>query len=116
MVASVVDRARPVALSPQVIRIKGGRPLKGEVVIGGAKNAALPALAATLLTSEDCVLNNVPDLADIYTMIDLLRSLGASAEFDVKRRQVRVRANEITSVDAPPDLVAKMRASFPASA
>lgn len=112
MVASVVDRAVPVALSPRVIRIEGGRQLKGEVVIGGAKNAALPALAATLLTSEECVLNNVPDLADIYTMIDLLRSLGASAEFDVKRRQVRVRANEITSVDAPPDLVAKMRASF----
>jgi UDP-N-acetylglucosamine 1-carboxyvinyltransferase len=112
MVASVVDRARPVALSPRVIRVEGGRPLRGEVVIGGAKNAALPALAATLLTSEECVLNNVPDLADIYTMIDLLRSLGASAEFDVSRRQVRVRANEITSVDAPPDLVAKMRASF----
>src|SRR5215211_6309841 len=112
MVASVVDRTRPVTLSPRVIRIQGGRPLQGEVVIGGAKNAALPALASTLLTSEECVLNNVPDLADIYTMIDLLRSLGASAEFDVKRRQVRVRANEITSVDAPPDLVAKMRASF----
>ncbi len=112
MVAAIVDRARPVSTIPRVIRIQGGRPLKGEVVIGGAKNAALPALAATLLTNEECVLNNVPDLADIYTMVDLLRSLGATAEFDAKKRQVRVRANEITSVDAPPELVAKMRASF----
>lgn len=112
MCAAVATLAEPIVATEREIRIRGGQPLRGEVVIGGAKNGALPALAATLLTSEECVFNNVPDLADIYTMLDLLRAAGASAEFDRKKRQVRVRAAQITSVDAPPELVAKMRASF----
>ena len=102
--------ARVAALAP-TIRIVGGSPLRGEVLISGAKNAALPALAATLLTDEECVLNNVPDLADITTMIDLLRALGAEVSHDRVKKRVRVRANTITPA-APPELVAKMRASF----
>jgi UDP-N-acetylglucosamine 1-carboxyvinyltransferase len=82
------------------------------VTIGGAKNAALPALAATLLTADECVLNNVPNLADIATMADLLRTLGAEVELDLARHRVRVRAAQLTSTSAPPALVAKMRASF----
>lgn len=96
----------------RVLRIQGGAPLRGTVTIGGAKNAALPALAATLLTDEECTLTNVPDLADIETMIALLRSLGAEADHDRKRKRVRVRAANISSTAAPPDLVARMRASF----
>ena len=96
----------------RVLRIHGGKPLQGSVRIGGAKNAALPALAATLLTSEECTLHNVPDLADIETMLALLRSLGAETERDRKRKLVRVRAANITSTAAPADLVGKMRASF----
>ena len=97
---------------PRTLLVEGGVPLRGEVMIGGAKNAALPALAATLLTGEDCVLNNVPNLADITTMVALLRSLGAEVEHDWHRKRVRVRAATITSRNAPPELVAKMRASF----
>lgn len=96
----------------RVIRIRGGQPLRGEVTISGAKNAALPALAATLLTSDECALRNVPDLADVATMVELLRALGATVERDLARKQVRVRAAEITTTAAPPELVAKMRASF----
>ena len=96
----------------RMLEIHGGTPLSGEVRIGGAKNAALPLLAATLLTGDECVLNNVPDLSDIHTMVALLRSLGAEATFDTARHRLSVRASHITTTSAPPELVAKMRASF----
>ncbi|MGH2616483.1 MAG: hypothetical protein ACRDJC_14665, partial [Thermomicrobiales bacterium] len=100
------------AQTERVLRIRGGMPLRGTVTIGGSKNAALPSLAATLLTADECVLSNVPDLADIGTMLALLRSLGAETEHDPERKRVRVRAANITRPDAPADLVARMRASF----
>lgn len=96
----------------RVIRIKGGTPLRGAVTIGGAKNAALPALAATLLTGDECVLNNVPNLADITNMAELLRDLGAEVDVEPNRHRIRVRAKQITNFRARPDLVTKMRASF----
>ncbi len=113
-----------VALSPEaktapssaranrVLAITGGMPLRGSVTISGSKNAALPILAASLLTREDVLLSNVPDLSDIRTMVELLTALGAEVEFDVERGQVRVRAARITTTDAPPHLVERMRASF----
>ena len=96
----------------RVIRIEGGAPLRGVVTIGGAKNAALPALAATLLTPDECTLNNVPDLADLETMSSLLRSLGAAVEVDRAKRRIRVRAEKIESTAAPAEIVRRMRASF----
>jgi UDP-N-acetylglucosamine 1-carboxyvinyltransferase len=96
----------------RALAIEGGVPLRGSVHIGGAKNAALPLLAATLLTADECTLTNVPDLSDIHTMVDLLRALGADVEFDTRMHRVRVRAADITTTSAQPDLVAKMRASF----
>jgi UDP-N-acetylglucosamine 1-carboxyvinyltransferase len=96
----------------RTLTIEGGVPLNGEITIGGSKNAALPILAATLLTPEECVINGVPDLADIATMSSLLRSLGAEAAVDMARRRITVQAAKITSTSAPPELVAKMRASF----
>ena len=96
----------------RMLEIHGGVPLNGEVRIGGAKNAALPLLAATLLTADECVLNNVPNLSDIHTMVELLQALGAEAEFDPLRHRLSVRAQNITTTSARPDLVAKMRASF----
>jgi UDP-N-acetylglucosamine 1-carboxyvinyltransferase len=100
------------APAERVLRVRGGAPLRGSVTISGAKNAALPALAATLLTADECILSNVPDLADIGTMLALLRSLGAEAEHDRQRKRVRVRAATIDRTDAPAELVAAMRASF----
>src|SRR4051794_22803642 len=100
------------APAERVLRIRGGVPLRGAVTISGAKNAALPALAATLLTADECVLSNVPDLADIGTMLALLRSLGAETEVDRARKRVRVRAANIIDTNAPAALVAAIRASF----
>src|SRR4051794_3363127 len=96
----------------RVLPVRGGAPLRGPIDIGGAKNAAPPALAATLLTSDECVLSNIPNLADIGTMLALLRSLGAEAEYDRERKRVRIRAANIAHTDAPAALVAAMRASF----
>ena len=110
--ASRSEIAPDPALSERVLRVRAGAQLRGNVAISGAKNAALPALAATLLTAEECVLSNVPDLADIGTMLALLRSLGAEAEHDCERKRVRIRAAGISHTDAPADLVAAMRASF----
>lgn len=96
----------------RALRIRGGKPLRGEVTIGGAKNAALPLLAATLLTSDPCVLNNIPSLSDIRTMTELLGALGAEVDYEPERHRITIQAGKISTTDAPQHLVAKMRASF----
>jgi UDP-N-acetylglucosamine 1-carboxyvinyltransferase len=90
--------------------IRGGRQLTGEVSISGAKNAALPELCAALLTAEPVVLRNVPHLQDVSTMLKLIRNMGVSAERDVSGA-VRLDAGQLTSPEAPYDLVKTMRAS-----
>jgi UDP-N-acetylglucosamine 1-carboxyvinyltransferase len=92
------------------IRVVGGSPLEGTVRISGAKNASLPDLCAALLTDEPVVLTNVPEVRDIRTMGRVLSALGAAVEFRVGGT-VEVRAADITSVEAPYDLVKTMRAS-----
>jgi UDP-N-acetylglucosamine 1-carboxyvinyltransferase len=94
------------------IRIRGGRPLAGEIVIGGAKNAALPLLAAALLTEERLVLSNVPRLADIETMTALLAQHGLAIEPVGNDGRTLSLGGPITSTEAPYDIVRKMRASF----
>ncbi len=89
--------------------IKGGTPLKGEVRISGAKNAALPLMAATLLTREECVLRNLPNLSDVQFMARILESLGAKVE--MKRGTIRVRAKKIVGY-GDYDLIRKMRGSI----
>lgn len=91
------------------IVVTGGRKLKGEVEISGAKNSALPIMAAALLSDEESVIENVPDLRDIQTMIRLLRSLGAKAHYD--RSAVVVRPGKDLKAVAPYKLVSTMRAS-----
>jgi UDP-N-acetylglucosamine 1-carboxyvinyltransferase len=93
--------------------IRGGRPLKGEVLISGAKNAALPQLCAALLTAEPVTLHNVPQLQDVATMLKLLRHMGASAERDGEQPdRVRIDASQIGAPEAPYDLVKTMRATI----
>jgi len=92
------------------LRITGGRKLQGQVRISGAKNSALPAMAATLLTPDEVVLTNIPFVADIRTMRRLLGELGVQAEFQGDH-SVRSRAEKIISHEAPYDLVKTMRAS-----
>jgi UDP-N-acetylglucosamine 1-carboxyvinyltransferase len=94
-----------------LIAVQGGRRLVGEIPISGAKNAALPLLASALLSEEECVLTNVPNLRDVNTTLKLLRHLGASAQAD-GAGGVSVTAATLTSADAPYDLVKTMRASI----
>lgn len=89
--------------------INGGKKLEGEVKISGSKNAALPILAATLLTDQPCVLKNVPDIEDIHTMLTILRSLGSDAEF--KNHTVRIQTKNIKQENIDHKLGCKMRAS-----
>jgi len=92
------------------LKIKGGARLSGKVRISGAKNSALPAMAASLLTADELVLENVPMVNDILTTRRLLKELGAEVEFD-GRSSARLKAAAIGSHEAPYELVKTMRAS-----
>ncbi len=94
------------------IRIRGGRPLHGEIPIGGAKNAGLPLMAAGLLTDERLVLTNVPQLADIQTMASLLSQHGIAVEPVTNDGRTLSIGGPITNTEAPYDIVRKMRASI----
>ncbi|HCP01095.1 MAG TPA: UDP-N-acetylglucosamine 1-carboxyvinyltransferase, partial [Rhodospirillaceae bacterium] len=100
------------------IRIRGGHKLNGVIRIGGAKNAALPLMAASLLTDEALVLSNVPHLADITTMANLLGQHGVKVSLEGHSgddghagRTISLAAGKITNTKAPYDLVRRMRAS-----
>ncbi len=94
---------------PASLLIEGGVPLKGEVAVSAAKNAALPALAAALLTSGRLTLTNVPDLGDVRTMLKLLATLGAVVTR--RGREATVTVERVGSDLAPYELVSTMRAS-----
>jgi len=100
--------ANPILFMESLI-IKGGVPLHGEVTISGSKNAALPIMAATLLTDEPCVIRGVPDLSDTRFMAQILQSLGAEARF--KNGTLTVRAKKIRGY-ADYELVRRMRGSI----
>ena len=89
--------------------IQGGSELNGEIPISGAKNAALPAMAAALLTDREVVLNRIPKVRDIRTMARLLESIGATIQNQDGRYSIR--AESVASPEAPYDLVKTMRAS-----
>jgi UDP-N-acetylglucosamine 1-carboxyvinyltransferase len=91
--------------------IKGGAALSGTINVSGAKNAALPVLAGTLLASEPVVVRNVPQLKDVATTITLLQSMGVQVTFDDKLN-VEVDAREVGNRLAPYELVKTMRASI----
>jgi UDP-N-acetylglucosamine 1-carboxyvinyltransferase len=99
------------------IRIRGGRQLLGEIPISGAKNAALKLMAASLLTPEPLTLTNVPRLADVRAMAELLAAFGINIQVTLSGQfgegdTMRLQAKDITSVFASYDMVRKMRASF----
>jgi UDP-N-acetylglucosamine 1-carboxyvinyltransferase len=92
-----------------VFKVSGNGPLHGQIQVGGAKNAALPILAATLLTDETVTLRNVPDLSDMRFMLEILRHVGAET-VQPEPGVWEITSKEITHI-APYDLVRKMRAS-----
>ena len=94
---------------PARLEIDGGVPLRGSVRVSAAKNAALPALAASLLTAEPVRLTNVPDLVDVRTMVRLVETLGATIRRE--RGELAAQVARVTNDVAPYDLVSTMRAS-----
>jgi UDP-N-acetylglucosamine 1-carboxyvinyltransferase len=92
------------------IRIIGGIPLHGVVEVSGAKNAALPILAASLLGGGECIIDHVPQVKDLVTMAKLLALLGVEVETEGGR--VTLEASKVQSIEAPYDLVKTMRASI----
>ncbi len=102
------------------IRVTGGQPLKGTIPISGAKNATLPLMIASLLTSDTLTLKNVPNLADVSNLARILRNHGVDSALDGKRANgtahfgdtMHLTARDIVDTTAPYDMVRRMRASF----
>ena len=94
------------------IRISGGRQLKGEVQISGAKNAVLKLMAAALLAKGESKIYNVPELSDVVIMLNVIEQLGVKTHYDKKEKSIRIDATDITNVTASYELVSRMRASF----
>lgn len=92
--------------------IRGGIPLRGKVQINGSKNACLPIIASSLLTGETAVIEGVPDLLDVRTMIAVLEDLGASVDYGQEQGILRIVSGEFPQASLPAELVGRMRASF----
>lgn len=93
------------------IKIRGGKPLHGQVEVSGAKNAALPILISALLADGPCTFSRVPRLQDIRTVLKLLAHLGVEVDTHLDENRVRLHAAKVHTLDAPYDLVRTMRAS-----
>lgn len=93
------------------ICVRGQNPLRGRVTVSGSKNAALAIMAASLLVDGKVTLHNVPRIGDVHTMMELLTDLGATAQF-TDQTTVTIDASQVLSLEAPYEVVRKMRASF----
>ncbi|MBQ9593441.1 MAG: UDP-N-acetylglucosamine 1-carboxyvinyltransferase, partial [Lachnospiraceae bacterium] len=91
--------------------IKGGKPLAGEVVIGGAKNAALGILAAATMTDETVTIDNLPDIRDINVMLQAIEGIGAHVEHSAPH-EVRINSHQIHAMDVDNEFIRKIRASY----
>lgn len=94
------------------IRIVGGRQLKGEVQISGAKNAVLKLMAAALLAKGESKIYNVPELTDVVIMLNVIEQLGAKTSYNKEEKSLTIDSTNLTSVTASYELVSRMRASF----
>ncbi|GAB5408281.1 MAG: UDP-N-acetylglucosamine 1-carboxyvinyltransferase [Balneolaceae bacterium] len=92
--------------------IEGGTPLVGTIPVSGSKNAALPIIAAALLGNSETIIHNIPRLQDIYTFNNVLRVVGSKVDFDEEENSVSIDPTGVSYLEAPYDLVRKMRASF----
>src|SRR3989338_4363106 len=90
--------------------IQGRKPLAGEIEARGAKNAAFPLLAASILTTKDCVISNLPLIEDVYRSIEILQSMGATVEW-LGERTVKVNTKDLNPATLNRDLMLKLRGS-----
>ena len=95
---------------PRSLLVRGGHRLEGEIALAGAKNSALKLMAASLLAAEPSTIRRVPRIADVFTMIDMLRALGAQVTFD--DGELRIDPSGALNDRAPYELVRRMRASI----
>lgn len=91
--------------------IKGGKTLKGEIKISGNKNAILPIMAATLLTQQECFLENVPKISDVLVMAQILKDIGAEIE-GLGTDKLKINTKKVNKFSLNPELVQKLRASI----
>ncbi|MEE1280357.1 MAG: UDP-N-acetylglucosamine 1-carboxyvinyltransferase [Oscillospiraceae bacterium] len=91
--------------------IRGGNPLRGEVTVGGAKNAAVAILSATVLAEGVCTIENVPDIRDVYTTLKILTELGAGVKF-INKTTVEIDTTHLSTTMIPYELTCNMRASY----
>ena len=91
--------------------IEGGFPIKGEITASGNKNAALPCIAATLLTEDEVILKNIPEIEDTGVMLQVLSALGAQVE-KIGKNELKIRAQKLTRTDVPAEFSKKIRASI----
>ncbi len=94
-----------------MIKIRGGKPLTGSVTVGGSKNDTVAIMAGALLVQGKTILQNVPRIRDVYTLLEIFRRIGASSIFH-EDGTLEIDATTLTTSEAPNDLVSKMRASF----
>ncbi len=96
----------------EILKIKGGNTLKGEVSIGGAKNSVLKLMAAAILAKGKTIIHNVPDLTDVDIMLSVIEGLGTKITHDKEHQTVTIDSTNLSSITAKYELVSKMRASF----
>jgi UDP-N-acetylglucosamine 1-carboxyvinyltransferase len=92
--------------------VKSGNKLEGTVKISGAKNSSLALMAAAMMTDEKVILKNVPELKDIFTMIELLKNHGVKVNWNKENKTIEIQADIVTTFNAPYEIVKKMRASI----
>ncbi|OQA77005.1 MAG: UDP-N-acetylglucosamine 1-carboxyvinyltransferase 1 [bacterium ADurb.Bin243] len=92
--------------------IRGGKKLSGSVNINGAKNSTLPILAGAILSGDNVMIKNIPDLKDVRTMMDVLRSIGLRLTEDFESRELHIKPSEKLNIETPYELIKQMRASF----
>ena len=73
----------------QKLEIKGGRKISGTIIVSGSKNATLPILAATILTSKKVIIKNIPIVKDVETMAELLNTIGSTVKFDKNKKKIK---------------------------
>jgi len=95
----------------EVFEIEGGKRLKGRIAVSGLKNAATPIIAATLLTKEPCVLKNIPRIEDVFRMLEILESMGATIQWQ-GRSTVMIDARAIDPKKIDQEKVKRLRSSI----
>ena len=92
--------------------IVGGKKLRGEICVDASKNAILPLIAGTLLTTEEVVLENIPEISDVFKMFDILKAMGGKVSYDPESKSVSIKNDSISNFEIPQSLASEIRSSI----